>query len=84
MIKDYDRAARECVPSHLVESRLMGQAGARTPSGNLDVPEPSANTSDLDLTLSVNSNELVWTIPYYHSSSCSDRSGIACYNIRHQ
>jgi len=58
-------------------------AGARTPSGNTDIPEPSSETSDLNLTLSVNSNELVWTIMYNQSSSCSDRNGIACYNIRH-
>ncbi|KAL7415871.1 galactose mutarotase-like domain-containing protein [Mrakia frigida] len=57
-------------------------AAARTPSGNLDVPEPSSNSSDLDLSVISNDNApLVWTIPYYHSSSCSQRSGIECYNI---
>ena len=58
-------------------------ASARTPSGNTDLPEPSSEDSNLNLTLSVNSNELIWTILYNQSSSCSDRNGIGCYNLRH-
>ena len=58
-------------------------ASARTPSGNTDLPEPSSEDSNLNLTLSVNSNELIWTTLYNQSSSCSDRNGIGCYNLRH-
>ncbi|WVQ83761.1 hypothetical protein IAT38_005905 [Cryptococcus sp. DSM 104549] len=58
-------------------------AGARTASGNLDLPEPTSNYSDVDYSVIVNGRDpLVWTIPYNASSSCSDRSGIACYQLR--
>lgn len=57
-------------------------AGARTASGNLDLPEPTSNYSNVDYTVNVNGNPLSWTILYNQSSSCSDRSGIACYNLR--
>lgn len=58
-------------------------AGARTASGNLDLPEPSSNYSNVDLTVNVNGRQesLAWTIRYNESSSCSDRSGIACYTL---
>jgi rhamnogalacturonan endolyase len=59
-------------------------AGARTASGNLDLPEPTSNYSDVQYTVEVNGNPLTWTILYNQSSSCSDRSGIACYNIRNK
>ncbi|KAK8844836.1 hypothetical protein IAR55_006686 [Kwoniella newhampshirensis] len=57
-------------------------AGARTAAGNLDAIEPSSNYSNVDYTININGNPLVWTILYNQSSSCTDRSGIACYNIR--
>ncbi|WWD22613.1 hypothetical protein CI109_107106 [Kwoniella shandongensis] len=57
-------------------------AGARTASGNLDAIEPSSNYSNVDYTVNVNGHPLSWTILYNQSSSCSDRSGIACYNLR--
>jgi hypothetical protein len=63
------------------------QASARTASGNLDLPEPSSNYSDVLYSVFVNnqtSSPLEWLIPYNASSSCSQRSGIACYNLRHQ
>ncbi|TYJ55124.1 hypothetical protein B9479_004161 [Cryptococcus floricola] len=59
-------------------------AGARTASGNLDIPEPTSNYSNVDYTVRVNDNDpLVWTINYNQSSSCSDRNGIACYTLNH-
>ena len=58
-------------------------AGVRTASGNTDLVEASSNYSNVDYTLDVNGNEVVWTIPYNVSSSCTDRNGIACYNVRH-
>jgi rhamnogalacturonan endolyase len=59
-------------------------AGARTASGNLDVPEPSSNYSNVDLSVNVNgrNESLVWTIRYNESSCCSDRNGISCYTLR--
>ncbi|WVQ75336.1 hypothetical protein IAR50_004953 [Cryptococcus sp. DSM 104548] len=59
-------------------------ASARTASGNLDLPEPTSNYSNIDYTVRVNDNDpLVWTINYNQSSSCADRSGIACYTLDH-
>jgi rhamnogalacturonan endolyase len=61
------------------------QAAAHTPSGNLDLPEPSSNSSDLPYSVVVNDHDpLVWVIPYASSSSCVERSGISCYNLGHQ
>jgi hypothetical protein len=76
---------RKSIPMIELMSRTMTVqlASARTPSGNTDLPEPSSEDSNLNLTLSVNSNELIWTILYNQSSSCSDRNGIGCYNLRH-
>lgn len=62
------------------------QASARTASGNLDLPEPTSNYSDVLYSVYVNnqtSSSLEWIIPYNASSSCSQRSGISCYNLRH-
>lgn len=67
----------------MIRTMTVQLASARTPSGNTDLPEPTSEDSNLNLTLSVNSHEMVWTIMYNQSSSCSDRNGIGCYNIRH-
>jgi hypothetical protein len=70
------------IADHIVT--LSVKAGVHTPSGNLDLREPTADYgSDLPFTVKVNDNPpLNWTIPYDSSSSCVERSGIACYNIR--
>lgn len=62
------------------------QAAAHTPSGNLDLAEPTSPTSDLLYSVSLNgpSNNLSWTIPFASSSSCVERSGVGCYTLAHK
>ncbi|CAE6415670.1 unnamed protein product [Rhizoctonia solani] len=55
-------------------------AGAKSSSGNTDVP--SSSLSNFTLQAYINDHEpLKFDILWYQSSSCAVRSGISCYNI---
>ncbi|KUI72069.1 Rhamnogalacturonate lyase B [Cytospora mali] len=57
-------------------------AAAKGASGNTDVYNASQVYNDIPYNVVVNGHALeTWTIPYYQSSSCGVRSGIACYYL---
>ncbi|OSD03458.1 polysaccharide lyase family 4 protein [Trametes coccinea BRFM310] len=65
--------------AHAVATFTIQLAAAKTTSGNTDVVQGAYPNFPLNVYVNNESEPLVWTIEWFESSSCAERSAISCH-----
>ncbi|KAI9063041.1 polysaccharide lyase family 4 protein [Trametes sanguinea] len=76
---DIDSSTVRKLTTHAVATFTIQLAAAKTTSGNTDVVQGAFPNFPLNIYVNNESDPLVWTIQWFESSSCAERSAISCH-----